>query len=141
MYKGRAMTTRTFNAAMACMLALACSGCVERTLTITSDPPNALVLVSYDEKGRTPTTFDFTWYGDYEVIISLDGYETLHTRVNVKPPMYDIPPFDLLSELAPWTYRVQRSAHFQLKKLELPDDDELIRRSAELREKNREGSR
>jgi len=89
-------------------------GCVERTLQVTSDPPGALVYMSGVEIGRTPVTRSFTWYGDYEIVLRREGYETLKTHYKLTPPLYEIPPFDLLSELAPWTYRDQRAAHFSL---------------------------
>ena len=40
-------------------------GCVEREMTLTTDPPGALVYVSDKEIGRTPVTQPFLWYGDY----------------------------------------------------------------------------
>lgn len=108
-------------------------------MTITSDPSGALVFVSSVEKGRTPLTIPFTWYGDYEVILTHQGYRTLTTGFNVKPPIYDLPPFDLFSEMAPWTYHVNRSAHFKLAKLKFPTEAELINRAQELRQRNAEG--
>lgn len=109
------------------------AGCVERTLTITSAPSGALVYVSAVEVGRTPVTMPFTWYGDYDVVLRLDGYETLKTHHEVKPPIYEVPPLDLLSELAPWTYHVERSAHFELTKSAEPADADLLKRAEELR--------
>src|SRR5258706_9997592 len=53
------------------------AGCVERTMTIKSDPPGALVYLNDREIGRTPVTRDFTWYGDYQVEIRKDGYESV----------------------------------------------------------------
>ncbi len=42
-------------------------GCVERTVTITSEPDNALVYLNDEEIGRTPVTVSFTFYGVYDV--------------------------------------------------------------------------
>ncbi len=119
----------------ACVLVLALAGCVERTLTITSDPAGALVYASNVEIGRTPVTIPFTWYGDYYFVLrpeGMKGYETLKTHAAVNPPLYDIPPLDLLSELAPWTYYVKRSVHFTLPRREAPTDSELIRQADEM---------
>lgn len=119
-----------------CLLALALAGCVERTLTITSTPAGALAYVSNVEVGRTPVTIPFTWYGDYDIILrpeGLAGYETLKTHHNVTPPVYDVPPLDLLSAVAPWTYHVKRSAHFNLPKRVEASDEELRRRAEEMR--------
>ncbi len=121
-----------------CVLALALSGCVERTLTVASDPVGALVYVSSVEVGRTPVTVPFTWYGDYEIALRLQGHETLKTHYNINPPMYEVPPLDLLSAVAPWTYHDDRTVHFTLNKLTQPTDEELQRRAEELRGRNLE---
>jgi hypothetical protein len=113
------------------------AGCVERRLTITSEPTGALVTVNSKEVGRTPVTFPFTWYGDYDVQLRLDEseqhYQTLKTHYQVKPPAYEVPPLDLFSELAPWTYNVDMHAHFQLQKALPVSDDQLRKQSEALR--------
>ena len=93
-------------------------GCVERELSINTSPQGALVTISDVEVGRTPLTMPFLWYGDYEIIIRKDGYQTLNTHESIKPPIYEIPPLDLLSTIVPWTYRDQRRFHYDLKKFE-----------------------
>ena len=108
-------------------------GCVEREMTITSEPSGALVLVSDKEVGRTPVTLSFLWYGDYEIILRRQGCTTLKTHANLRPPIYEIFPLDLLSEIAPWTYHDRRYLHYRLEELKLPDDKDLIRRGRELR--------
>jgi len=105
---------------------------------ITSEPSGALVTISSVECGRTPVSIPFTWYGDYEVIISKDGFETLHTHCKVTTPWYEIPPLDLLSELAPWTYRVHKSAHYKLASSTEPTKAELLDRAEQLRVRNLE---
>ena len=113
------------------------AGCVERQWTITSEPAGALVYLSDEEVGRTPVTVPFTWYGDYEVILRLDGYTTLQTHANILPPIYDIPPWDLISQAAvPWTYRYHVHRHYTLAPLAHPDDETLIRSALELRARN-----
>jgi hypothetical protein len=83
-------------------LSLLCAGCgVERTLTITSDPPGAMVTLNDQEIGRTPVTRDFTWYGTYDVELRKDGYKTLKTTGKVWAPWWQMPPIDLIAELAP----------------------------------------
>jgi hypothetical protein len=116
--------------------ALALGGCLERDITITSQPPGALVVLNGAEVGRTPVTVPFRWHGDYDVRLSLEGYRALHTHANINVPPQEIVPFDLFSELAPWTYSDHRYLHYKLDKLALPGEDELIRRAEELREKN-----
>ena len=134
-----------FGAAGVAIVAAA-GGCVEREMTITSQPPGALVFVSDKEIGRTPVTQPFLWYGDYEIVLRRNGCQTLHTHANLRPPIYEIFPLDLLSELAPWTYHDRRYLHFEMKPRVQPRgeeqikqaDRELISRAEALRDRNRQ---
>ncbi|MBN1554877.1 MAG: PEGA domain-containing protein [Phycisphaerae bacterium] len=116
--------------------AVLCVGCVEREWTIRSEPEGAIVWVSGVEKGRTPVTFDFTWYGNYEVILRKEGYETLKTSVNLKPPVYEYVGIDFFSEIAPWTYHDRRETLHVLKKTVPPTEEELKQRAREMRQEN-----
>ncbi len=127
---------RTAAALMLVGVALSTGGCLEREMTITSQPAGALVYVSDVEVGRTPVTIPFTWYGDYDVRLRLEGYETLATHAEIYPPIQEVPPFDLLCELAPWTIRDERFIHYELSRAVSPTDDELIERASRMREKN-----
>ena len=51
-------------------------GCVERRYTIRSDPPGATVIVNGEEIGPTPASKSFVYYGEREITLMLDGYET-----------------------------------------------------------------
>ena len=124
-----------------CLVLAAVGGCVEREMTITSEPEGALVFVSDVEIGRTPVTIPFMWYGDYDVLLRYQGYQTLKTHAQIIPPIYEIPPFDLLSHLAPWTYHDRRYLHFKLEELQLPSDKELTDRAEQLRLQNLSESR
>ena len=116
--------------------AVVIGGCVEREMTITTEPQGALVIISDLEVGRTPVTVPFTWYGDYEIIIRKNGYETIDTHQQVYPPIYEISPLDLLSAIAPWTYHDRRYFHYEMNKLELPEAEELIERAERMRKEN-----
>lgn len=104
-------------------------------MIVTSEPAGALVFISDREVGRTPVTQPFTWYGDYDIVLRKEGSETLETHANLLPPWYELPPLDLLSALAPWTYHDRRYLHYELKPLSLPDDEQLLRSARELRER------
>ncbi len=82
--------------ALAAVLLL--GGCVERTIKVRTDPPGALVIVNDEEVGVSPVKFSFLWYGDYDIILRKQGYETLKTHYRVKPPWFQLPPFDLVAE-------------------------------------------
>jgi hypothetical protein len=125
--------------AMMAFGAAALCGCVERDITINTEPQGALVMVSEREVGRTPVTIPFTWYGDYDIILRHEGSQTLKTHAMILPPWYEIPPVDLLSYCAPWTYYDHRYLTYKLQKLELPSDQELIRQADKMRDRTDEG--
>lgn len=110
------------------------TACVRRTLTITTQPPQALVFLNDQEVGRSTVTTDFLWYGDYEVTIRKEGYDTLSTHWDIKPPWYQVLPFDFFAEvLWPAHLHVKHSRHFTLEPAEPPAQDELIGRAMETR--------
>lgn len=118
------------------IFAMSLVGCVEREWTIRSEPEGAIVWVSGIEKGRTPVTFSFTWYGNYEVVLRKDGYETRKTSVRLDPPPYEYPGVDFFSEIAPWTYHDRRETLHVLKKAVPPTDEELKQRAEDMRREN-----
>ena len=111
------------------------SGCVRRTVTITTEPPNALVFLNDQEIGRSELTTDFLWYGDYDVVIRKEGYETLKTHWEIKPPWYQHIPFDFFAEvLWPGHVRDAHARHFVLGEQVIPTEEELIERAEQTRE-------
>ena len=83
------------------LLFLTAGGCVQRTLTVKSNPPGAIVSLNGVEVGRTPIERDFLWYGVYDVEVRKDGYEPLKKRGNVVAPWWQWPPIDFLAEFLP----------------------------------------
>src|SRR5687768_697914 len=83
-------------------LTMIVAGCKqpERTLVIESEPAGALVYLNGEEVGRTPVKYDFIWYGDYDVTLRKEGYETLKTHRKLKEPLFFLIPFDLMTEMA-----------------------------------------
>jgi hypothetical protein len=75
------------------------NGCVERKLTINTEPQGAVVVLNDEEIGTSPVTVSFEWYGDYNVRISKEGFETLKTHRELKPPLHDYFPFDFFAEI------------------------------------------
>ncbi len=114
-------------------VALALGGCVHRQLTVTTNPPGALVQLNGQEFGRTPVTRDFTWYGTYDVALRMEGYETRKTRGKVIAPWWQWVPFDLLAELLPLTDR--RQLHYTMKPAtqETADPVRMLSRAETLR--------
>ena len=114
-------------------------GCVQRTLTIHSEPPGALVFLNDEEVGRTPLTVPFTWYGVYDVRMEKDGYLPLWTTAEAKAPLWDVPGPDLVAEAIPNT-RSEIHWNFELEKrvpISEYDTDALIQRAKDLRAQTR----
>ena len=95
------------------LMALA-DGCVERTMTLQTNPPGALVYVNDQEAGRTPVTRDFNWYGVYDVVVRKDGYEPIKTSATIMAPLYEWVPFDLFAELSPIKFKDHRDLSYDL---------------------------
>jgi len=93
------------------------TGCakVQQEMTIESTPPGALVFLNGQEVGRTPLKRDFKYYGDYDVRVQLEGYQTLKTHQKVTAPWWNWVPFDLLANLQPFTIRDEQRLAFELK--------------------------
>jgi len=109
-------------------------GCVRRTMKITTEPPNALVYLNDQEVGRSEVSVDFLWYGDYDVVIRKEGFETLKTHWHVKAPWYQIIPFDFFAEVL-WPGKIHdvQTKHFELEPQSLPTPEDLTERATELR--------
>lgn len=135
---------RDISLSMACgaaALAALVPGCVRRTMKITTEPPNALVYLNDQEVGRSEVSVDFLWYGDYDVVIRKEGYETLKTHWEVKAPWYQQIPFDFFAEvLWPGNIHDMHARHFVLEPQSLPTEEELMDRAAELRSEALGGS-
>jgi len=102
------------------------SGCVERQLTINTKPQGALVTLNDEEIGISPVTVSFNWYGDYDVRISKEGFETLKTHRKLKGPWYDSFPFDFFANcLNPkrivdsyeWTFELKEKQELERQQL------------------------
>ena len=103
------------------------SGCVERQLTINTSPQEALVVLNDEEIGQSPVTVSFNWYGDYNVRISKEGFETLKTHRKLEGPWYDKFPFDFFAQIVNPTRIVDSYEWtFELSEKELVDREELI---------------
>jgi hypothetical protein len=115
------------------------AGCAHRAVFVESQPTGALVYINGTEAGRTPLKYDFDFHGDFDVVLRLDGYETLKTHQQIKTPVYDYPPLDLFAEL----FGVKEEYHWSFT---LPpvteqavDPQQLIGRGEELQAELRSG--
>lgn len=111
---------------------LALGGCVQRTVTIRSDPPGALVYLNDQEVGRTPVTVPFTFYGKYDVRLEQDGYQTLSEVRDLQAPWWELPGPDLVAEAVP-NGQSQHDWHFQMTPQGPPDETRLLDRAQQMR--------
>ena len=108
------------------------SGCVRRTISITSEPNGALVWLNGREIGRTPVTVDFLYYGEYDVQMVADGYEPLLTTGQANAPLWDNVPLDLFAEITPGKKHSRIQWHYVMS----PRNDDpvaLLERAREMR--------
>jgi hypothetical protein len=119
---------------MAGVAALAIAGCVERKLTINTEPQGAIIALNDQQVGTSPVTVSFNWYGNYRVRASKDGYETLETSQKLKAPLHDYPPLDFFAELI-YPGRIVDSYEwtFDLSPKRYPTREELIQQAEALR--------
>ena len=110
----------------------AMTGCVRRTITITSEPSGALVWLNSREIGRTPVTVDFLYYGVYDVQLVAEGYEPLLTTGTADAPWWDNVPLDIFAEITPG----EKESHIEWHYVMTPRNDDpvaLLERAKELR--------
>ena len=116
-------------------------GCMQRTLSITSQPAGATVYLNDTEVGRTPLETGFTYYGTYDVLVRKDGYEPLRTKADAIAPIYEHPPLDLAAHAMPWGVKTIIDWNFALTPLPATPEEKkaaekaLFERAASIRQK------
>jgi PEGA domain len=125
-----------------CLLLACLPGCVERTVSITTEPHGATVFLNDEEIGQSPVKVPFTWYGDYEIIVRKPGYKTLQTHQKIKAPWYQTPVIDIFAEcLVPFTIHDERTLPvYSLEPETKPDKQALIQNAEDLRQQALTGS-
>ena len=102
------------------------SGCVERELTINTQPQGGIVILNDEEIGTSPVTVNFKWYGTYRVRIEKEGYNTLARNVELKRPLHDYFPFDFFEDIFNSNRIDSYSWNFELETYHKPDRKLLI---------------
>lgn len=97
---------------LAASLLTTLGGCAQKVIEITSEPSGALVTLNDVPVGRTPLQTEFTYYGDYDVQVRMDGYEPIRTKATASTPLYERAPLDLAT--APIPYETVIKWHFKL---------------------------
>ncbi|MFO0910213.1 MAG: PEGA domain-containing protein [Isosphaeraceae bacterium] len=127
-------TRRWLTAGLSTALLVGLSGCVERRYTIRSNPPGALAIVNGEEIGRTPVSKNFTFYGDRDITLMMDGFETQRIIQPVKAPWYDNLLTEFFSEnVVPFTIRDEREWTYQMVPATMPATNDILNRGQALR--------
>ncbi len=110
------------------------AGCVQRRLTIRSNPPGAYVYVDNYPIGTTPVSTDFVYYGKRQIRLVRDGYETLTVDQKIRAPWYQWFGIDFISEnLVPYNIRDEQTLNFTMAPQQVPSSPQLTARAEELR--------
>ncbi len=122
------------------------SGCVTRSLTVNTNPSNALVYIDNKLIGESPVTVPFTFYGTRKIMIEKkdeDGKLT-HERTiafeKIEAPVYEVFPLDFFSELLwPGKLKDDQILSYSLVKLEplsiKERQEKVLINAAELRQR------
>ncbi len=112
------------------------TGCVERTFTVTTNPPGALVYVNDQPIGPSPVIVPFLYYGKYRIRIEHDGYQTKTFDKRISAPLYAYPPIDFAAEnLYPGRILDSRDMYFELEPTQQVSAEELLPKAQDLRER------
>ena len=119
-------------------LVVGLTGCVQRTISITSEPDGALVHLNDEEVGRTPLQVPFLFYGTYDVRLEKEGFKPLWTKQKTKAPWREAPDPDLIAEMIP-NNKVEQQWHFDLELASDVTEEGLIGRAETLSESLSDG--
>jgi hypothetical protein len=114
------------------MVGCVATGCVRRTITITTAPPAAMVWLNDREIGRSPVSVDFDYYGTYDVRLQHADYEPMMTSGEAKAPLWDTVGLDLVAEILPFTLHSRVEWHYVLEPSR-EDPEALVGRARRLR--------
>lgn len=138
------MTTKLLSFALlgACLATLGGCGRVARTVTVTSEPPGAIVFLNDNEVGSTPVTTSFTWYGTYRVRLEKEGYTTLTLLERIRAPWFQWVPIDLAFDtVVPGTHHDDHLiGPYRLEPVVVPPSEDVLSRARQVRQDAIEGS-
>lgn len=111
-------------------------GCVERLVTVRSEPAGATVFFDDKEVGVTPCDIPYVWYGKRELTLEREGFRPVRDLLVLNAPWWQIFPCDLVTDvLIPFTIRDHVEVAFLLEPMPRDVRAEVLERAAELRDK------
>ena len=121
---------------------LVLSGCVDRLISVRSDPPGADVYLDGTKVGVTPPTgfldVPYHFYGDRELLLTRKGHRSHKQIVELDAPWWQIFPFDFLTDVVlpvTLTDRVEMVVTLEKESHGPEEIEETLKRAAEAREK------
>jgi hypothetical protein len=115
-------------------------GCVSRRVAIQSNPPGALVLIDGQEKGYTPYSMDFTYYGTREIQLVKPGFETLTVMQKTPAPWYQVFPIEFFADnLWPCRATNRNNFYYQMQPHVIAPVEELLDNAESLRTQSQVG--
>ena len=116
-------------------------GCVQRRLTIRSNPPGAVVYVDNQNIGTTPISTNFLFYGKRHIRLVKDGYEEIDEMREIRAPWYQLPVVDMVSEtLVPGEIQDRRTLQYTLKAKQQTTGNQLLNEAEQFRATTRSPS-
>jgi len=125
-------------AAAGLVLSLVClglnTGCVVRRYTVRTNPPGAQVIVNDEEIGPSPVSKSYTYFGDREITLIKDGFETQTLIQPMPAPWWDNLFTEFFAEnVVPFTLRDEREFTYDLQPAQTPAANDLLDRAELLR--------
>ena len=122
--------------ALLLLAVLPLAGCVDRLISLRSEPSGADVYVDGEKRGQTPLDVPYLWYGTREILLEKRGYREIRERVALNPPWWQYPGLDFVTEvLLPFTITDREEFSFTLERAPLSREeiDGVLRRAEETR--------
>jgi hypothetical protein len=102
------------------------AGCVERRYTVRTDPPGALVIVNGEALGPSPASHNYYYYGQREITLVADGYETKTIFQPMNAPWWDNYLTEFFTEnMVPWVIRDEREFTYKMEPARQPSQDQV----------------
>ena len=102
------------------------TGCVTRRFRVESNPPGAYVSVNNVPYGPAPVDVPFLYYGDYDIELKKEGFQTKRVKQPVPAPWFEYPPFDFIAEnLVPFEINDLRVFCYELEPAIVPNLDQF----------------
>lgn len=118
------------------------AGCVDRLLSVRSEPAGAEVWLDGVKVGETPCEIRYTWYGTREIVLEKRGYREIREQVSLQGPWWQYPVLDFVTDvLIPFTITDRSDLAFTLERAPTTQEEllEVRARADELRRRARDG--